>query len=368
MSRPSWLSIRCCARFAAVILLGASTVALAQTQSPAPSPAQPQASAPAPGWHRFTDPPQSQSPAPNSSIPSANASAPAPPADTGSAPEDAPGPQANSQTAPVQAIPAQLTLKQGTLLTVRVNEYLSSDRNQAGDTFSGTLVQPVVVDGIVVAERGQAVAGRVAEAQKAGRVKGVSRLALQLTRLTLVDGDPLPIQTQLTGHRGPTSNGRDAAAVAGTTGLGAMIGAASADWGDAGEGAAIGAGAGAAAGLLGVLLTRGRPTVVYPASVLAFDVSAPTTIATTRAPQAFRYVDSSDYAPPQAAQGPPPERRPCQGYDCAPPPYWYGPPYPYEPYWWGPSFSFWVGQRFYYGRGFYGRGFYGRGFYRGFRR
>ncbi|HUI43653.1 MAG TPA: hypothetical protein VL523_16955 [Terriglobia bacterium] len=277
-----------------------------------------------------------------------------PPADAPNAPQD------ESQ---MQTIPPQLTLKSGTFLTIRVNQYLSSDTNQPGDTFSGTLMQPVVVDGVVVAERGQTVGGRVADAQKAGRVKGVSRLALQLTRLTLVDGEPLPIQTQLTGSRGPTSNGRDAAAVATTTGLGAAIGASAAEWGEAGEGAAIGAGAGAVAGLVGVLLTRGRPTVVYPESVLTFEVSAPTTIATTRAPQAFRYVDPSDYATPQSAQGPPRGPRSCAGYGCAPPPYWYGPAYPYWPYW-GAGFAFWGGPGF-YGRGFYGRGFYGRGFYGG---
>src|SRR5215831_11392698 len=151
-----------------------------------------------------------------------------------------------------------LTVRPGTSLTVRINEPLSSDENQVGDVFSGTLTQPVIVLGIVVARYGQTVAGRVVEVKKAGRVSGVSRLGITLTSLTLVDGKTVPIHSQLVVHKGPTSIGRDATAVAATSGLGAAIGAA-ADWG---KGAAIGAAAGAAASIIGVLLTRGYPTVV----------------------------------------------------------------------------------------------------------
>ena len=84
--------------------------------------------------------------------------------------------------------------------------------------------------------------GHSKAAKKAGRVEGTSRLALQLTGLTLVDGTQANIQSQMVRRNGQTSVGTDAAAVATTTGMGAAIGAA-ADWG---RGAAIGAGAGAA--------------------------------------------------------------------------------------------------------------------------
>jgi hypothetical protein len=81
------------------------------------------------------------------------------------------------------ALPPQLTLRRGSFVTVRMDQPLSSDRNQQGDAFAATLARPVVVEGVVVAERGQTLGGRVVEAQKAGRVKGVSRLAVQLTDL-----------------------------------------------------------------------------------------------------------------------------------------------------------------------------------------
>lgn len=246
--------------------------------------------------------------------------------------------------------PSQLTIKAGTFITVRINQPLSSDHNQPGDAFSATLVNPIVVDGVAVAQRGQTIAGRVAEAQKAGRVEGVSRLGVQLTELTLVDGNQVPLQSQLISRSGGTSVGRDVGAVAGTTALGAAIGAAS-TW-DHGVGAGIGAGAGAAVGLIGVLLTRGHATVIYPEQVLTFRIEAPIAVSTERAPQAFQYVDPRDYErPPELHSRPAPP----------PPPYFYGGPYgPYPyPYFYGPRVSF------FYSSGFYGRGSYGRGFYRG---
>jgi len=61
-------------------------------------------------------------------------------------------------------------------------------------------------------------------------VEGTSKLGVELTSLTLVDGQQLPIQSQMISRNGNTFTGRDAGAVAGTTALGAAIGA-SADWG-----------------------------------------------------------------------------------------------------------------------------------------
>jgi hypothetical protein len=257
------------------------------------------------------------------------------------------------------APPAQLTIRPGTYITVRVNQPLSSDHNQPGDAFTATLVRPLVVDGFVVAQTGQTIGGRVAEAQKAGRVEGVSKLVVQLTDLTLVDGQNIPIQSQLISRSGPTSVGRDAAAVGGTTALGAAVGAA-ADWG---RGAAIGAGAGAAVGVLGVLLTRGHPTIIYPEQVLTFRVEAPVVVATDRAPQAFRAVEPEDYQQGLQASRPMRQRPPAPyGYPGPAPyapygpyPYAYGPAYYPYPYW-GPSVAFFYGPRF-YGPGFY---FHGR--------
>ncbi len=273
--------------------------------------------------------------------------------------------------APESNVPALLTIPPGTFLTVRVNQPLSSDHNQVGDAFSATLERPLVVNGFIVAQRGQTIGGRVVEARKAGRVEGLSRLGIQLTDLTLVDGQQLPIQSQLISRNGRDSVGRDAGALAGTTLSGAAVGAAV----NGGVGAGVGAAAGLVVGTIGVLLTRGHATVIYPESVLTFRIDAPVTIATDRAPQVFRYVDPNEYDRPYDDQTRDPRLRtrvasPCGPYGCpAPPrpaPYYYGPSF--YPSYYGPGLSFYLGPGFYY-RGFYGGGFYGRGFYgRGYRR
>ncbi len=240
--------IRMVAASLALSLLAASTMAFAQDQAGNPPPSPPSN----PGWRRFSNPPL------------------------------------NDPTS--RTVPSRVTLQAGTFVTVRVDQMLSSDRNKAGDEFSATLTRPLVAEGVVVAQRGEILGGRVAEAQKAGRVTGVSRLAVQLTDLTLVDGQQVPIETELTSLAGPTSKARDAGAIAGTTAVGAGVGAAA----GLGVGAAIGAGAGAIVGTVGVLVTRGHATVIYPESVLTFRLSAPITISTDRAPQAFRYVDTAN--------------------------------------------------------------------------
>lgn len=239
--------------------------------------------------------------------------------------------------------PSRLTIKSGTFITVRVNQPLSSDRNQPGDAFSATLARPVVVDGVVVAQRGQTLGGRIAEAHKAGRVEGVSRLGVQLTDLTLVDGQQLPLQSQLISRSGPTSVGRDAGAIAGTAAVGAVIGAAAND----GVGAGVGGAAGAAAGILGVLLTRGKSTIIYPESVLTFRVDAPVTFSTDRAPQAFRFVDPNEYDRPEPSLRTSMSGSPCGEYGCPPPapppPYLYG-RVPYPRYLYGSRVSFFYGR------------------------
>lgn len=278
--------------------------------------------------------------------------------------QQGPPPQ-GMQPPPEQAAPSSLTLPAGTVIRVRVNEWLSSDRNVIGDGFSAVLDQPIVVDGWVVARRGQSESGRVSQAQKAGRVSGTSKLGLELTDLTVVDGQQLPVQTQMLQSSGGTSHGRDAATIGTTTGLGAAIGAVA----DGGPGAAIGAGAGAAAGILGVLTTRGKPTVIFPESVLTFRLQNPVTISTERSQNAFQPVTQADYdsrttgnrpqrlsAPGQPGYGPPPPP-PYYGY-----PYAYEAPYPYPYYGYYPYVPFSFG--FYGGYGFGGR----FGGYRGFRR
>ncbi len=243
-------------------------------------------------------------------------------------------------------IPPTLTLPGGSWITVRVDQPLSSDHNQPGDSFSTTLVQPLVADGRVIAHPGQRVQGRIVETQKAGRTTGTSRLGIELTELALVNGLQVPLKTQLIERRGDTSVGRDIGAVGATAGAGAAIGAAAAG----GFGAGVGALAGAGAATIGVLSTRGRATVVYPETQLTFRLEQPITISTERSEQAFEMVRGEDYErAPSLRQRPMARPRPGYYPGYYPPPAYYG-AYPY----FGSSFYWFSGPRF-YGRGYRGR-------------
>ena len=162
--------------------------------------------------------------------------------------------------------PRKVTLLAGTLLPVRIVESLSSDRNQPGDTFTATLDGPVIVDGFVIAERGARLEGRVVQSQRAGRVQGVSDLAIALTQLRTSDGQRVRIETEPFEKHGPTSHAKDAAKVGAGAAIGAAIGASA----GGGKGAGIGAAVGGAAGTGGVLATRGDPAVLPAETKISF--------------------------------------------------------------------------------------------------
>jgi outer membrane lipoprotein SlyB len=107
------------------------------------------------------------------------------------------------------------------------------------------------------------------QADRAGRVKGLSNLSLALTQIHTTDGQTVNIETTPWTKEGSTSKKRDAAEVAGGAALGAIIGAIA----GGGKGAAIGAGAGGAAGTGAVLTTRGKAAEVPAETRVTFALS-----------------------------------------------------------------------------------------------
>lgn len=196
----------------------------------------------------------------------------APPA---ASPPQAPAPPVAPAAEPAPARqPHKVTLPAGALITVRLSERLSSDRNAPGDAFTATLDEPLVVDGFVIAERGARVEGKVAAVQEAGRVKGVATLALQLVRLTTSDGQQVEVSTDPFEKKASSEKIEDAAKVGAAAAIGAAIGAIA----GGGKGAAIGAGVGGAAGGGTVLATRGKPAVLAPETRITFRLNSPVTI------------------------------------------------------------------------------------------
>ncbi len=235
-----------------------------QTAKPRPQPAK--ATAPA-----VTKP----APAPEPIVP-----APPPPVEIA----EAPRPVAADPLLPVEqpplvkngdfVKPRTVTLPEGLGIMVRLNHTLSTQRNQAGDDIQAVLDEPLVVDGLVIAEKGADVNGKVVQADRAGRIKGRALLVLELTQLATQDGQLVPIETQYVEQEGPSTQKKDAAKVGIGAGIGAAIGAII----GGGKGAGIGAATGAGAGAGTVAATRGEPVVLRPETRLEFRLNQPISV------------------------------------------------------------------------------------------
>jgi hypothetical protein len=175
--------------------------------------------------------------------------------------------KAEAPKAPPVKVPA------GTVLNVVLSMSLDSGKNNAGDTFTANLAEPVIVDGKTVLDKGTAIEGKVVSAESAGKVKGVGKMSLTLTSAT-VGGKSVALATKTHSAEANSTKGKDAAIIGGGAGVGAAVGAIAGGK----KGAAIGAAVGGGGGTAAVLATKGKD-VEYPAeSQLSFTLDQDLTI------------------------------------------------------------------------------------------
>ena len=172
---------------------------------------------------------------------------------------------------PLPPKPVTVTAPTGKAIRVRTASTLSTKTARNGDAFTAVLAEPLVVGGVTIAPRGAAVTGLIADSNPGGRVKGVARIAIRLTRLELAGGRTVDVSTTTFARNAPATKKKDALKIGIGSGIGAAIGA----LGGGGSGAAIGAGAGAGAGTGAVLLTHGDPAVIPAESLLTFILQRP---------------------------------------------------------------------------------------------
>lgn len=169
----------------------------------------------------------------------------------------------------------------GTAITVSLIDALSTETNKTGDTFTASLTEPIVVNGNIVAEKGDKVTGRVKDVEEPGRVKGRARLELVLSDIT-TSGKIYHLSTEPFTVVGGDSKDRDAAIIAGGAGAGAIIGAVTGGK----KGAALGAIIGGGTGTTAVLITKGQQLELKPETrinfVLSDDVNLPVIRTTIR--------------------------------------------------------------------------------------
>jgi hypothetical protein len=144
---------------------------------------------------------------------------------------------------------------------------LNTEDARAGQTFTGSVAEPVVVSGRTMLVRGQKIVGRVTEAVSSGRLKQPASITLELTS---VPSEPLRID-------GKSHWVRNAEFIGGGAAAGALIGAIAGGK----KGAAIGAAVGAGAGTAGAYLTGKKEIVVPPETELTFVTAGATGSAST---------------------------------------------------------------------------------------
>jgi hypothetical protein len=174
---------------------------------------------------------------------------------------------------PPQPLPSPLLVPAGTTLVVRMSNSLTSKTANIGDGFTGTLAQPVTVDGVVAIPSGASVSGSVTDVKSPGRFKGEGVLAITLNSINL-RGVPTTIATSAYSQTAKGKGERTAVALGGGTGVGALIGGLA----GGGRGAGIGAVIGAGAGTVGAAVTGNKALEIPVESVVTFKLAESITV------------------------------------------------------------------------------------------
>jgi len=179
-----------------------------------------------------------------------------------------------AKTAVKKAIePKPLVIPADTVISVVLDQTISSKTSKLGDKFTATVESPIEIGGKIAIPKSARAEGVVREAKAAGRFKGGAALALELTSVE-VNGKNHEIQTSGATMSSKGKGKRTAAMVGGGAAGGAAIGAVA----GGGKGAAIGALIGAAAGTGGAGLTGNRDITLNAETPLDFKLLQPVTI------------------------------------------------------------------------------------------
>jgi hypothetical protein len=164
----------------------------------------------------------------------------------------------------------QLSLPEGTRVRVRLTEAIDTRRNRAGDRFTASLDEPLVVGDRVAVPKGTTFYGHVTESRASGRFKGRALLALKLDSFDL-NGQTNEIRSNSSARVSAGHKKHHLLWIGGAGGGGAAVGAIA----GGGTGALIGAGAGAAAGTIGSAITGKRQVSLPAETAVTFALQAP---------------------------------------------------------------------------------------------
>jgi hypothetical protein len=154
---------------------------------------------------------------------------------------------------------AEVSVPAKTAIVVNLDQSVSSKDARTGQRIEGSIAQDIMVDGKVAVPKGSRVQLSVASVQASGRLSTPAKLYLKIDSVD-VKGHNYPAAAHWAGKTGESHAKRDAVAIGGGGGAGALIGGLV----GGGKGALIGAAAGAGAGTVGAAAT-GKKDITFPA-------------------------------------------------------------------------------------------------------
>jgi hypothetical protein len=175
--------------------------------------------------------------------------------------------------------PSAYILPVGTLIRVRMVSDISSGSAKVNDTFSTTLIGPVMVRGAEVLPADTKIEGRITKVVKATKKSEAGKLHVVFEKIMLPDGEVREIAGELVSIKDKeTTDNKDKQQVKGESsvkenvvliGGGAAVGAAIGAVAGGGTGAVAGAAIGAGVGTGGALLKKGNEAMVRANSELS---------------------------------------------------------------------------------------------------
>ncbi|MBT9331923.1 hypothetical protein [Paracidobacterium acidisoli] len=250
------------------ILLAAGCGRHAGHTAASEQPSTPAQSTPASGLPAASPPASTSQPSQPANGQSANSAAPVA-APAGNAPYTPPLQQRDAGQKP-SPVAAGVVVPDETELSIRLDQHISVKTSQAGDKFSGTIVHPIVVNGLTAIPAGSQAEGVVLRSHRRGHFKGRSILQLTLTGLD-VNGRHYQIDTRSLMRTKKGKGRRTAAFIGGGSGLGMLIGGVA----TGGVGLVVGGLSGAGAGTLGAAFTGNRDINLPAESIVRFRLSQP---------------------------------------------------------------------------------------------
>jgi len=168
----------------------------------------------------------------------------------------------------------EVVLPASTVIGLRVETPLSSERTRLEDRVEARVTRDVSADGHLAIPAGSRVIGSVTLVEPGGKMKERARLGVRFHTVVLANGREVPLRTDVILREGESPSAESARKIGGAAIGGAILGAII----GGGKGAAIGTAAGAAGGSAAVMAGDRNAATLPVGTIVSVRLSAPASI------------------------------------------------------------------------------------------